>query len=723
MDDNDLRSRVSRTDEDRIIEMMIIEHGQSGAQSKKFEDTDFLPVRQSLYNVETNVPSYDENIFTQIVWIRPNSMYPNPEYFSSVAPQVPYSVTQGTLPDETFLGALMAISAYPHSDLLQNIFASSPEDFRLYGIYTCRFYVEGQWVEVITDTALPCIRNDSTGTFTTSYSCSANSGEFWIALAEKAYAKAVGSYEAIQKVRVSEALLHLTGGSVQQINLHDEISVEGEEAVWRRLAHMDDALLLCSPSHSASHTTTGATTTAENGALVEGQEESKAAFVDEAATAEHGQSSSLNSFQGNKLYSIITMKNFAADRGTRLCLLHDPWSCPGESCWSGPWASGSEEWDSPSGQDILDVIAKDPCIPWSRAQPGGYFWMPFEQFKVHFNTTYLCKLFPNGKFSYFCIPGKWATHEAAGPVSTIRDKKLVVSEAASSREKASIKSTAAVVVDGDGSFFNNPQFRIYAPVPTPTLGASSPSPSKPLVYISLVPLSTDGADGAQLVNLAVTMQPKNHPSGPPPAHLWETATLDIVAVDAPNPFGKIKGAEVSIWALQLDPRYIYHVVPHAVRRGQEGSFITRVFTTGQVVVEHAASIPTQVLSGEWRHSGKGDSEIDTRGGALLHTSIETGVIVSTENSKWCQNPQYHLEILDPYAKEEIYLKIVLRRTDKAPTASTGPGHRASTVGAAQSDVTVGLVVVKADCLEDQQTKKKKGGPRQNAMGEVSDPII
>ena len=25
-------------------------------------------------------------------------------------------------------------------------------------MYTCRFYVEGEWVEVITDTMLPCIR-------------------------------------------------------------------------------------------------------------------------------------------------------------------------------------------------------------------------------------------------------------------------------------------------------------------------------------------------------------------------------------------------------------------------------------------------------------------------------------------------------------------------------------------------------------------------------------
>ena len=40
-----------------------------------------------------------------------------------------YCAIQGTLPDEVFLGALLAIAAYPRSDLIQNIFASIPEDF------------------------------------------------------------------------------------------------------------------------------------------------------------------------------------------------------------------------------------------------------------------------------------------------------------------------------------------------------------------------------------------------------------------------------------------------------------------------------------------------------------------------------------------------------------------------------------------------------------------
>jgi hypothetical protein len=70
---------------------------------------------------------------------------------------------QGSLPDQLFLGTLMAIAVYPRVDLIENIFASRPDDFLKYGLYTCRFYVEGEWVEVIADTNIPCVKDNMTG--------------------------------------------------------------------------------------------------------------------------------------------------------------------------------------------------------------------------------------------------------------------------------------------------------------------------------------------------------------------------------------------------------------------------------------------------------------------------------------------------------------------------------------------------------------------------------
>jgi hypothetical protein len=47
---------------------------------------------------------------------------------------------------------------------MENIFSSRPGDFLKYGIYTCRFYVNEEWVDLITDTNIPCLRNSLTGT-------------------------------------------------------------------------------------------------------------------------------------------------------------------------------------------------------------------------------------------------------------------------------------------------------------------------------------------------------------------------------------------------------------------------------------------------------------------------------------------------------------------------------------------------------------------------------
>jgi hypothetical protein len=50
-----------RTDEDRIIESIIVEG--NGAM---FDDADFLPARQSLYNVENVIPEYDDEASQRI---------------------------------------------------------------------------------------------------------------------------------------------------------------------------------------------------------------------------------------------------------------------------------------------------------------------------------------------------------------------------------------------------------------------------------------------------------------------------------------------------------------------------------------------------------------------------------------------------------------------------------------------------------------------------------
>lgn len=145
-----------------------------------------------------------------------------------------------------------------------------------------------------------------------------------------------------------------------------------------------------------------------------------------------------------------------------------------------------------------------------------------------------------------------------------------------------------------------------------------------------------------------------------------------------------------------------------------GDYILRVFSTKPIVLEAVNPIPQYVLSGEWRRVG----DMDTTGGAL---KVQHSDGVLRDNPKWCQNPQYHVEIADPFGKDELYLKVVLKRTDHR-TANTHK-HRGTNAhdhlhDQKKLDAHVGLVICKADQLDEGGPKHKKKPPKQNVMGEV-----
>ena len=138
-----------RSDEDKIIEILKIE-----GMVRLYEDLDFLPVRQSLYEIEDICPSYDTDVQFKISWYRPHDIHPQAEYFCEdfKAPRIVqvqftfsfsfswyYNVesllkhcicsftilqimihldnplntfSQGTLPDDNFTSAIMAICSY-----------------------------------------------------------------------------------------------------------------------------------------------------------------------------------------------------------------------------------------------------------------------------------------------------------------------------------------------------------------------------------------------------------------------------------------------------------------------------------------------------------------------------------------------------------------------------------------------------------------------------------
>lgn len=590
----------------------------------------------------------------------------------------------------------MAITTYTGYDLLQNIIASRPSDFAKYGVYTCRFYVEGQWVDVLTDTKLPCVRDQRTGLFSSVYSRSRNSvSELWIPLIEKAYAKALGSYEAVTKIKIHDAFLHLTGGSVQQMYLHDEttgeLKVEGAWKLFKSYLN-NNAIITAQPSQFALEGLNKGkldNNDVQNNEILD--DDNKAVVDDE----EFEEKKEIQGFLPNRLYSLISCHDIG---GFELVLMHNPWS---ENCWGGEWSDGSSDWGT--YPEILAHIREDKSILWTLENPRGFFWMTFKNFQKYFNSIYVCKLFPSHQFNYYCIKGEWKDQSAGGMLQTIKDEKEVKLLAKESHDHALQKATAEVIVDGDVMWFNNPQYNITCNIPT-------------LVYISLMPIGQTDNDSAPIayINVIKTSRSILEP------HIIDSASFQKVEKEGYiDGIGKSRGQEVSIFAMQLDPRCCYHLIPNTHKRNQWSSFVLRIFSRDNPLIVNALpSLHSKMISGEWRRAG----DLDTTGGPpMILNEQNTGKKI---NSKWCQNPQYHVNIANSYGKDELHLKITLKRSDKTHGGGGGGGATNKIPGQVglgnldKNEAMIGLVICKANIVDEKPNASKRGKPRENALGEL-----
>lgn len=200
-----------------------------------------------------------------------------------------------------------------------------------------------------------------------------------------------------------------------------------------------------------------------------------------------------------------------------------------------------------------------------------------------------------------------------------------------------------------------------------------------------------------------------------PTHLWEVNQFEVVAVDKVE-YGPaiVKGQETSIWGVQLDTKHYYHIICNTPRKDREGDFILRVFGTHPLRLESLPPITAHVEAGEWRRVG----DLDTTGGPLTVASADG---THKENPKWCQNPQYHLQMADPFGREEVYLKIVLRRTEHHKSNNRSHAQKSNfqqSLEDKKQNAAVGLVICKADVLDENPSKTRKKQPRQNKLGEV-----
>ncbi|XAR62905.1 Calpain-3 [Bertholletia excelsa] len=335
---------------------LAVKEALSARGESHFTDQEFPPNDRSLF-VDPEHPPLKLQVVSE--WMRPtkivreNNLESRPCLFSGEAN--PSDVCQGRLGDCWFLSAVAVLTEV--SQISEVII--TPE-YNEEGIYTVRFCIQGEWVPVVVDDWIPC---ESPGK--PAFATSRKGHELWVSILEKAYAKLHGSYEALEGGLVQDALVDLTGGAGEEIDMRSaqaQIDLASGRLWSQLLRFKQEGFLLGAGSPSGSDV--------------------------------HISSSGI--VQGHA-YSLLQVREVD---GHKLVQIRNPWA--NEVEWNGPWSDSSSEWTDRMRHKLKHVPqAKD-----------GIFWMSWQDFQVHFRSIYVCRVYPLEM--RYSVHGQWRGYSAGG---------------------------------------------------------------------------------------------------------------------------------------------------------------------------------------------------------------------------------------------------------------------------------------------------------------------
>ncbi|KAI0841631.1 cysteine proteinase [Hypoxylon sp. FL0890] len=237
------------------------------------------------------------------------------------------------------------------------------------GIYGFVFYRDGEWIYSIIDDKLcltsPCWDSPSmqremlqqidreepekvyrktyqTGSKALFFGQNKDQHETWVALLEKAYAKAHGDYGSLTGGWIGEGLEDLSGGVTTELLASDILDLD---AFWdEELSKVNQEFLFgCS---------TG---------LLDGG---------------YGDRNGIREGHAYVVMDARTLKN-----GQRLVKLRNPWGKTRKGIWEGPWSDGSKEWNNDVKEELGHQFGND-----------SVFWITYEDMLEkyqHFDRTRL----------------------------------------------------------------------------------------------------------------------------------------------------------------------------------------------------------------------------------------------------------------------------------------------------------------------------------------------